>query len=165
MHSDMRTAVDAENLAREVPRLPPGGKGDGSVIFSCLPVRPGGVTLSTSDLLFSGSEEVISVSLGSPRDGNDADFALPAPRLKTSLRFSSYGEVPAGGSGGLFDRDDFPSLVGAAVGACMVGQLGFMALRTRGRQYRFQKIVGPSRVLSGSRMSFYWIRHSGFLFL
>jgi hypothetical protein len=85
-------------------------------------------------------------------------FYIPAGENETEV---SHGCSPTGGSGGLFDRDDFPSLVGAAVWAGMVGQLGLMALRTRGRQYRFQKIVGPSHVLSGSGMSFYWICHNG----
>jgi hypothetical protein len=69
------------------------------------------------------------------------------------------GVSSPGGSGGLFDGDDFFSLVSAAGGAGMVGELGRMALRTRGCQNRLQKIVRPSHVSSGFGMSFYWICH------
>src|SRR4030042_696484 len=69
------------------------------------------------------------------------------------------GVSPSGSSGGLFERDDFPPLVSAAVGAGMVGQLWLMAFWTRGCQDRPQKIVGPSHVPSGLGMSFYWIWH------
>jgi hypothetical protein len=69
------------------------------------------------------------------------------------------GISSSGASGGLFNRDDFPALVGAAVRTDMVGKLGRVALWTSGCRSRLEEIVRPSHVFSGFGMSLDWICH------
>jgi hypothetical protein len=59
----------------------------------------------------------------------------------------------------VLDRDDFTSLVEAALRTDTVRHLGLMALRARRQRLRFQEVMGAARARAGFRVAPFWVRH------